>query len=150
MAIRGKLAQEDFGRGMPVDRSPYDYEVPTLDSTSLLSFTYRTDGESAAELLPDVFELEDSPVASLWFVSYGLSNVGRYREVVHAIQVTLDGEQHMYIPHIYVTNDEAMIAGREVLGFPKLIAGIDWDPTKNDHNSLLSANLERPTASRAK
>ena len=35
------------------------------------------------------------------------------------------------MPHIYVTTDEALIPGREIAGFPKLIADVRWERDGN-------------------
>jgi acetoacetate decarboxylase len=81
-----------------------------------------------APLVPDGLHLGDPAIAALLVADYGASTLGPYREYVALLQVTDDdGVAGMYIPYIYVTNDAAMAAGRELLGAPKKLADIAVD-----------------------
>jgi acetoacetate decarboxylase len=42
------------------------------------------------------------------------------------VPVRVDQTLGNYIPYIYVTTDEALIPGREIAGFPKKLAEVEW------------------------
>ncbi len=81
--------------------------------------------EEVAGLVPEGLHLLQPAVGAVLVAEYGASTLGPYREFVSLVQVADDdGTQGMYIPFIYVTNDAALAAGREVLGAPKKLADI--------------------------
>jgi acetoacetate decarboxylase len=49
-----------------------------------------------------------------------------FEEAVVLVPVQVDETLGNYIPYIYVTTDEALIPGREIAGFPKKLAEIEW------------------------
>lgn len=91
------------------------------------AFTFVPDSDGLAEILPPGIE----PAAGLGMItmlSYPPSEIIRpFKELVVLVPVEVDGVAGNYIPHIYVTTDEALIAGREIAGYPKLIAEIEWE-----------------------
>jgi acetoacetate decarboxylase len=97
-----------------------------------------------SDLVPEGLHLPDAPPIGMVFVAdYGNSTLGPYSEFVSFLQVESDdGERGMYIPYIYVTNDAAMAAGREVLGAPKKMASISIT-TELD---VTTATLARPSS----
>lgn len=81
--------------------------------------------ESVEPILPEGLEAPGDPLLGvLWIGHYPFSTVGVYDEFLVALQVLRDGELGYYVPYIYVTNDAALAAGREVLGAPKKLADI--------------------------
>jgi acetoacetate decarboxylase len=110
----------------------------------MLSITYRTDFGAAAQIVPDALELDDEPQVTLSFISYGVSGAGSYREVVHSIACRHQGQPVGYVPHIFVTNEPAMLAGREWLGWPKLLADISFSTETTTMDGVITARLERP------
>jgi acetoacetate decarboxylase len=50
-----------------------------------------------------------------------------FDEAVVLVPVRLGDLEANYVPYIYVTTDEALIAGREAAGWPKKIASITWE-----------------------
>lgn len=83
------------------------------------------DRASVESILPEGLEPAGDPVlGALWVGRYPFSTVGSYNEFLVAIQVLRGGELGYYVPYIYVTNDAALAAGREVLGAPKKLAEI--------------------------
>jgi acetoacetate decarboxylase len=50
-----------------------------------------------------------------------------YNELVVLVPMRVDGTQGNYVPYIFVTTDEALVAGREIAGFPKKMAQITWE-----------------------
>lgn len=89
------------------------------------------DRSSVEPLLPEGVDVaSEQPLAAFWVGDYPMSNVGSYKEALVAIQVsTKDVPLAYYIPYIYVTNDQALASGRELLGAPKKLAEINmrWE-----------------------
>jgi acetoacetate decarboxylase len=84
--------------------------------------------DRAIDLVPRGLHLGEPALGSVLVADYGASTLGPYREYVALLQVTDDdGTSGMYIPYIYVTNDAALAAGRELLGAPKKLAEISVD-----------------------
>jgi len=142
MPVRGSLKKGQLGFSMPAyaplfPKPPYFYKNATL-----MIFKYVTN-ESAARMVPDVVELADPPTAGLVFASYPSSNLGPYDEVVLYLDVVFEGRPLQYAAFLYVTTDAAMAAGREMGGYPKKIARIEFLP-----GPAQTAVLERPAGLR--
>ncbi|MBP1822949.1 acetoacetate decarboxylase family protein [Mycobacterium sp. OAE908] len=112
----------------------------------MLSLTYLTDAQTAAQVVPSMLTIDDRPECTLTFLSYGMSPAGPYREVFQSISCRLDGRRYQYIVHIYVTNELAMVAGREWLGCPKQLATIRLDDNCGDALGIITAELARPAS----
>jgi len=83
-------------------------------------------GESIEPLLPKDVEISgDKVMGALWVARYPRTTLGSYNEALIAIQVSTQKGMAYYIPYIYVTNDSALAAGREVAGAPKKLANIE-------------------------
>jgi acetoacetate decarboxylase len=103
-------------------------------------FHYETDGEQAARLLPSSLELTDPPTALLVLIEYPWTSIGPYNEALQFLVCTHRGRLVQYVPNIFVTNDAAMAAGREIWGYPKKIGHIDFVR----ENEILAGYVERP------
>lgn len=89
-----------------------------------LPFTPR-DG-AVERILPPGMERNDG-TGLITLISYPQTDgIHPYNELVVFLPVRVDGIAGNYVPYIYVTTDEALIAGREIAGFPKKIAQVDW------------------------
>ena len=89
-----------------------------------------TVGDDIADLVPHGLHLDTPAFGAVLIADYGASTIGPYAEYVSLLRVVDDdGMAGMYIPYIYVTNDAALTAGREVLGAPKKLAAIGVDVT---------------------
>jgi acetoacetate decarboxylase len=99
-----------------------------------------------ADVLPGGLRLaDDPPVGMVLAARYGGSTLGGYNELVSLVQVVdRNGDPSMYVPYIYVDNDAAMAAGREVLGAPKKLAAIEL----TGQHDIIQATLERPAGKR--
>ena len=98
------------------------------------------------EILPQGIEpFSDPPQGAIWISRYGYSTLGAYNEHISLIMVKdVHGELGYYIPYIYVTNDAAMAAGRELAGAPKKIADI----TLENKADYIEGTLDRPSGKR--
>lgn len=142
MPVHGTLTKAQFGFSMPpyaplFPKPPYFYK-----NTTLMIFKYVTN-DSAARMAPDLVELVDPPTAGLVFASYPSSNLGPYDEVVLYIDVIFKGQPFQFAAFLYVTTDSAMAAGREMGGYPKKIARIEFLPGPDR-----TAVMERPSGLR--
>ncbi len=142
MPIRGTLTKDKLGFSMPSQaplfpKPPYFYK-----NASLMVFKYVTSPD-ARRIVPDMLELPDIPTAGLVFASYPSSNLGPYDEVVLFIDVLFKGKPFQYAAFLYVTTDAAMAAGREMGGYPKKIAKIEFLP-----GPARTGVLERPAGLR--
>ena len=106
-------------------------------------FTIKND---ISGLIPDGLKsYSDPPQGGIWISHYSFSTIGEYYEYLSVIQVEDEqGEMGYYIPYIYVTNDAALAAGRELAGAPKKLAKIDL---KGEYDVVLGT-LERPAGKR--
>lgn len=151
MVLQG--SQEGFAP--PFDASIYgasfspsdageEYEIEYTDC-SAIGGLFATD-PSVTEILPEGIEpYSTPPTAAVIIAHYPNSTVGEYHEFFAVVQVEdLDGELAYYVPYIYVTNDAAMAAGRELAGAPKKIADIGLDT----EGSVYQAHLDRPAGTR--
>jgi len=78
------------------------------------------------DLIPRGLHLDSPAIGAVLVADYGASTLGPYGEFVSFLRVVDDaGTEGLYVPYIYVTDDAAMAAGREVLGAPKKLAAID-------------------------
>ncbi|BAN02084.1 hypothetical protein YM304_17700 [Ilumatobacter coccineus YM16-304] len=145
MSRRGNLTTDQLGDAMPAHADPLGFDSASFRGLDLLRFTYTTDAETVAQILPAELEIDDEPTANFVFASYRFSTAGAFREVVQSVEVRFEGQPFSYVPHIFVPNERAMLAGREREGLPKLTAAIDFDIHAPSPDGLISAELRRPT-----
>jgi acetoacetate decarboxylase len=90
---------------------------------------FQPDPAGLAAVLPPVLEPGEG-AGIVTMLSYGWGDGHRthpFNEAVVLVPVKLDGAEGNFVPFIYVTTDEAMIAGREIAGWPKKLADITWE-----------------------
>lgn len=132
-------------RGIPFDSPLYEIDeergVEYRNCKAITAFfTIKNDVRS---IVPE--GLKPLGSGGIWFSHYGFSTLGPYNEYITAIQVEDEvGDIGYYIPYIYVTNDAAMAAGREIAGAPKKLAKIELIGELD----LLQGILERPAGKR--
>lgn len=84
---------------------------------------YRTDPEAVAKLLPKPLVPYREPLVFSFIASYPETNFGIvYNEGGLIVLATYKGELGGYCLSMPVTDDMAMVGGRELVGFPKKIA----------------------------
>src|SRR4029079_12602415 len=77
--------------------------------------------------------------ANLVFAQYRECDLGPYMEVILYIPVLPQGRFYAYVPAIYVDNDAALLAGRELGGYPKKMAHI----TMRNYGDLFLSHMAR-------
>lgn len=130
-----------YGDSFSIDTPASEYQIEYQNCTSIVAL-FRTTSD-VVDLLPeDVEPTTDPPTAGVILAHYPFSTVGAYHEYIGLVEVEdLEGERAYYIPYIYVTNDAAMAAGREMAGAPKKLASMDLD----ESGTIVHGTLERPT-----
>jgi len=131
-----------YGKSVSPRTNASDFTIEYDDCYAFSAFFTVEDQEVARSLLPEGVEPFSTPMqGGAVFARYPFSTVGEYNEVIYLLQVEdLNGEMAYYIPYIYVTNEAAMAAGRELAGAPKKLADIDL----SREGSVYEASIERP------
>ncbi len=84
---------------------------------------YRTDPEAVRKILPKPLAPYKEPLVFTFVAHYPETNFGlTYNEGALIVLATYKGEIGGYCLSMPVTDDMAMVAGRELVGFPKKIA----------------------------
>ncbi|MCC7076596.1 MAG: acetoacetate decarboxylase family protein [Acidimicrobiia bacterium] len=93
--------------------------------SALVPFT--PDEVNLTRILPPGIEAEPG-LGSIVLLSYPQSDIIHpFNECVVIVPVRVGDVVGNYVPYIYVTTDEALIPGREIGGFPKKIANVEWE-----------------------
>ncbi len=109
---------------------------PTADfyGAEMLTIFWETKPEIVAKLLPPPLKPANQPIAMAFVANYPRTNFDVvYKESALFLRAVYNGEEGGYCLSMPVTNDMAMAAGREFLGFPKKIADIHF---KRDGHSV--------------
>jgi acetoacetate decarboxylase len=135
-------------RGTPLDAPLYEIDPERGGEywgCKAVTAIFTVDGQ-IADIIPDGLRLAgDPPLGMVLIAEYGASTLGTYSEFTSFVQVVdEEGAMGMYVPYIYVTNDAAMAAGREVLGAPKKLASIELSMTYD----TVQGTMERPDRKR--
>lgn len=114
------------GYSIPMNAPLYPTGTPIVYyGCKVLVATATVDGKTVDPLIPEGVNVSEKPLAAFWVGEYPMSNVGVYYEALIAVQAfTEELPLAYYIPYIYVTNDQALASGRELLGAPKKLAKI--------------------------
>jgi acetoacetate decarboxylase len=144
MTVAGKLTRRDLAQTMPVHADPLSFESAYFRNVNQVTFSYRTHTDAAAKLLPSALEIEQNPKVSVMFLNYGFSSVGPFREYIHIVHASFGGEERGFVPHVFISNERGMIAGRESEGYPKSLREIGFDMNEASVYGLIPARLPRP------
>jgi acetoacetate decarboxylase len=103
----------------------YDAEVLTV--------YFETKTEIVEKLLPPPLKPSPIPVGAAFVANYPETNFGvTYQESALFLMAEYNGEEGAFCLSMPVTNDMAMIGGREVFGYPKKMAEISFQREGND------------------
>ncbi len=114
----------------------------------IIVMSYLTTEAAAAAVLPSEFSLPQSPApglagVALTFGKYRGGTLEPYNEVIVQVPCLYNDQPYLYIPSIYVTTDQALASGRELLGFPKKLATIELDSSDAQFTGRLSRHGAR-------
>lgn len=91
----------------------------------MLWVVWETSPATVARLLPPPLKPVKRPLALALLSNYPRTDFGiTYREVALALQAEFGGVEAPYIRAMHVTDDMALIGGREIWGYPKKMADI--------------------------
>lgn len=102
-------------------------------------FPFVVDPAAAAAVMPPGVALDDGPGTVVVLTYPATDFMHPFDECVVMLPARVGAVSGNYVPHIYVTTDEALIPGREIAGWPKLIADVRWE-RDGDH---VSASVTR-------
>lgn len=135
-------------KGIPFDAPLYEGDAElgaAYRDCEIVAAVFTTSPEVGSLLPEGLTPALDPPIGAVWVARYGFSTVGPYEEAFSTIQVRDGkGDVGLYIPYIYVNNDAALAAGREVLGAPKKLATIQLSWSLD----VIQGTLERPLGKR--
>jgi acetoacetate decarboxylase len=125
---------------MPVDAPLYPAPPYHYTGAQIATIVYLSDPAAIAALVPPPLTLAGPPAVSLVIAQYASSSIGPYAEAVQMLMCQFGTTQLLYVPHMFVTTDAAMAAGREIWGFPKKLAQIQL----TNANGAISGSVQRP------
>lgn len=95
-------------------------------NVNMLSVLWETKPEIVERILPPPLEPAEYPLATAFIATYEKTNQGLpYTESDFFLRVKYKEEYGNYHLAMHVTDDRAMIGGREICGFPKKMANIE-------------------------
>ena len=144
MAKQGHLNLKNAQYSMPADAAAYQSPPFYYRNTRSISVAFETDIEAALQALPAPLAIAEPATAVLSFYEYPWTTFGAYNEAILSMLVEHKGRPMSYIMHIAVTTEPPMLAGREIWGFPKKLAQIEFKSEKD----MVYGTLERPAGVR--
>lgn len=145
MSKKGLLKFDDFGYSMPVTDPAYSEPPYYYRSIEAISVSYETDYESVATMLPEPLTFtNDPPVATLMFSNIPFSTFGEYREAILMFSCQYKGKDYLYLPNLFVTQEDPMLGGREIWGYHKKLAELEF---KHERNQI-TGSAERPVGNK--
>ena len=141
MPVKGLLTFEEFGRLMPVT-DPVVPGPPTWARGESFSISFETEYESVAHRLPEPLEfLNDPPTGAILCSSAQfVSDSSPFCEANLIYHVSYNGKPYNYISNLFVNSGEALIAGREVYGYAKKLADMEYYSDRGQ----ICMTVERP------
>ena len=112
--------QKEENYTTPVDSPAYGPQ-PTIYRDVVFDYVYfRTDPGNIAPLLPEFFKPGSDGLCAAFSINVPFSSCyGPFLEMGVVVQVEWQGKQCFYMPALYLNNDSAIAAGREIYGSPK-------------------------------
>lgn len=144
--LKGTLSAQEYAtKALPSWGETYNQAIAAYKDMDYVSIVFATDANKASALIPKELQLLTIPgmpgqsAANLVFAKYRECDLGPYMEVIISIPVLHKGHVYAYVPAIYVDNDAALLAGRELGGYPKKMAHI----TMRNYGNLFLAHMSR-------
>ena len=108
----------------------------------ILAATVKIDQSAAGTWLPKpVLNISDVDEAIVFIAWYPDSFCcGAYHEAALLLKVTVDGRRALHCPWMLVDSDTSMIAGREILGFPKKMGEFTFEVKPPSPSDTVSDN----------
>lgn len=99
----------------------------------MITVLWETKSKIVEKLLPRPLKPASRPIAFVFIANYSSTNQGLpYYEGALILRCKYNNEQGNYYLAMPVTDDRAMIGGREIFGFPKKIANVHLERTDKE------------------
>lgn len=108
---------------------PYPYK-----GSEFISITFQTSQDLINRLVPKPLNTYPGAIMSISIGLQKLESGNSYHEMYLAIPVELNGKKGAFIPLLYLNQINPIILGREIWGFPKYEAEINFQ--KDDKNAI--------------
>ena len=127
MPTKGLLKFEEFGVTMPVT-DPIVPGPPTWARGENFRISFEMEYDSAARHLPEPLEFLNDPPTGMIVCNHDhfISDSSPYLEASLVYHVTYRGKPFNYYTNLLVSEVEALVAGREIYGYPKKLAHIEY------------------------
>ena len=133
------------GFSMPLGASLYPDPPHHFHGARQAWANYEADGSGVRSMLPPGVEPDsDPPLCQLWVCDYPSTTFGPYLEAFIMVRVRVDGVRYWYQPVIFTNREPALAAGREIWGFAKKLAELDW----REEAEQIVFTIERPRGKR--
>jgi acetoacetate decarboxylase len=107
--------------------------TPEFYDAEALTVYFQTTDEVAAKLLPPPLKPASQPLGVVFIANYPKTNWGLpYYESAICLSARHGGEEGIFVLSMPVTNDLALILGREIFGYPKKMAEINLEKEGSD------------------
>jgi acetoacetate decarboxylase len=93
---------------------------------------FKATSEAKRRVLPPELESVEFPFDAIFIAEYPDSTIGPYNENLILLYTKYGKMQGLYVMNIYVDDDAALTAGREIWGYPKKLCNIKLSPIKNN------------------
>ena len=123
---------------MPLTSPAYPKPPFRFIDREFVIVTYRTDPAAIARVLPAPLELAEPLVKYEFIKMPDSSGLGSYTESGQVIPVTFKGEPGGFTHAMYLDSEAGIASGREILGFPKVLA----QPKLEVRNDALVGTLD--------
>jgi len=143
--LTGTLSPEEYTTKAPPHWGETYPPIAGYGNMDYVCVAFATDADKAAALIPKELELIAIPglpgqsAVNLVFAKYRECDLGPYMEVIVSFPVSHKGQVYGFITGIYVDNDAALLAGRELGGYPKKMAHI----TMRNYGNLFLSHMSR-------
>jgi acetoacetate decarboxylase len=108
-----------------IEQKKQTLRTTIFENTEMLTILWETKEEIVENLLPFPLEPVDRPIVLAFIANYSSTNQGLpYYEGALTLRCQFKGEMGNYYLAMPVTDDRAMIGGREIFGFPKKMANV--------------------------
>jgi acetoacetate decarboxylase len=144
MSKHGRLTLKNAGYSMPADAPAYQRPPFYYRGSRIISVAFETEAEAALDAIPAPLAVTEPAAAALSFLQYNWTTFGSYNEAVLSLMVQHRGRPMAYVMQIAVTSEPPMLGGREIWGFPKKLAHIQFG---NDRD-MVFGTIERPAGIR--
>jgi acetoacetate decarboxylase len=133
------------GFSMPLGASLYPPPPHHFHAAKMAYARYEADPVAVASMLPPGVTADpERPICELWVCDYPSTTFGPYLEAYIHVRVKLDGVDYWYQPLIFTNREPAMAAGREIWGYAKKLATMDW----REEAEQIIFTIERPFGKR--